>query len=122
MSPPLEWSVPGAEDTSEFAIVVSDPDARDFTHWVVARIPGTETGLDEGAGDPNAGNGLLQGKNSFGSSGWRGPCPPAGTTHHYHFALYSFATAPDLSDEPTADEVRRVGGAPVAEFEALYGH
>jgi Raf kinase inhibitor-like YbhB/YbcL family protein len=122
VSPPLEWSVPGADAISEFAVVVSDPDARGFTHWVVARIPGTATGLDEDAGDPNAGNGLLQGKNSFGGVGYRGPCPPAGTTHHYDFALYSFATPPDFSDAPTADEVRRAGGSPAVGFQALYGH
>jgi Raf kinase inhibitor-like YbhB/YbcL family protein len=122
VSPPLEWSVPGAEGISEFAIVVTDPDARGLTHWVVARIPGTATGLDEGAGDPNAGNGLLQGRNSMGGIGYRGPCPPAGTTHHYHFALYGFASAPDLSNAPTADDVRKAGGAPLVEFDAAFGH
>jgi len=122
VSPPLDWHVHGNPEISEFAIVVTDPDAHAFAHWVVARIPGTDAGLDEGAGDPDAGNGLLQGKNSFGSIGWRGPCPPAGTTHHYHFALYAFATAPDLSDAPTADEVTHAGGTLTAELEALYGH
>jgi Raf kinase inhibitor-like YbhB/YbcL family protein len=122
VSPPLEWHIHGNPEISELAIVVRDPDAGGFTHWVVARIPGTDAGLDEGAGDPNAGNGLLQGKNSFGSIGWRGPCPPAGRTHHYHFALYAFASAPDLSDAPTADEVAHAGGTLAAEFDALYGH
>ncbi len=122
VSPPLEWSVGNPDQVAEFAIVVTDPDAHDFTHWVVARIPGTDTGLDEGAGDPNAGNGLLQGQNGFGSIGWRGPCPPAGSTHHYHFALYAFASAPDLTDAPTADKVRQAGGTPEVAFEALYGH
>jgi Raf kinase inhibitor-like YbhB/YbcL family protein len=122
VSPPLEWRLAGTDEVSEFAIVVTDPDARDFVHWVVARIPGTDTSLPEGAGDPDAGNGLLQGKNSFGSTGYRGPCPPAGTTHHYHFALYSFAAAPDLSDSPTADEVTRAGGSPAVTLDAIFGH
>jgi Raf kinase inhibitor-like YbhB/YbcL family protein len=122
VSPPLEWRISGADQLAELALIVSDPDARNFTHWVVARIPGGDTVLDEGAGDPTAGNGLLQGQNSFGSIGYQGPCPPAGATHHYRFALYAFATPPDLSTSPTADEVRRAGGSPVVEFEALYGH
>jgi len=136
VSPPLQWNVqfgnwagggtgattPNADSVPEFAIVVTDPDAGGFVHWVGARIPSTDTGLDEGAGDPNAGNGLLQGKNGFGSIGYRGPCPPAGTTHRYHFALYAFATAPDLSDAPTADEVDHAGGTVATEFDALYGH
>ena len=111
-----------ADEVSEFAIVVTDPDAHDFAHWVVARIPAADTGLDEDAGNPDAGNGLLQGKNSFSSIGYRGPCPPAGTTHRYHFALYAFATAPDLSDAPTADEVDHAGGTVATEFDAPYGH
>jgi Raf kinase inhibitor-like YbhB/YbcL family protein len=122
VSPPLEWRIPGSDQIAELAIVVSDPDARNFTHWVVARIPGGDTVLDEGAGDPTAGNGLLQGQNSFGSTGYQGPCPPAGTTHHYRFALYAFATAPNLSTSPTAADVRQAGGTPVIEFEALFGH
>jgi Raf kinase inhibitor-like YbhB/YbcL family protein len=122
VSPPLEWRIPGSDQIAELAVVVSDPDARNFTHWVVARIPGGDTVLDEGAGDPTAGNGLLQGQNSFGSTGYQGPCPPAGTTHHYRFALYAFATAPTLSTSPTADDIRRIGGTPVIEFEALFGH
>jgi Raf kinase inhibitor-like YbhB/YbcL family protein len=122
VSPPLEWTVPGVEAVSEFAIVVTDPDAGGFAHWVVARIPGTDTGLDEGAGDPKAGNGLLQGQNSFGSTGYRGPCPPAGATHRYRFALYGFITVPDLRDTPTAEDVTQAGGAPIVEFDALYGH
>jgi Raf kinase inhibitor-like YbhB/YbcL family protein len=122
VSPPLEWHVDGTAEVSEFAIVLADPDAGGFVHWVVARIPGSDTGLDEGAGDPDAGNGLLQGKNGFGSTGYRGPCPPAGTTHHYSFALYAFGAAPDLSDSPTADEVTRAGGSPAVTLDAVYGH
>jgi Raf kinase inhibitor-like YbhB/YbcL family protein len=122
VSPSLEWSIPVAEAISELAIIVTDPDAHGFTHWVVARIPGSDTGLDEGAGDTAAGNGLLQGQNSFGGIGYRGPCPPAGTTHHYQFTLYAFASAPELRDVPTADDVRQAGGSRVVEFVALYGH
>jgi Raf kinase inhibitor-like YbhB/YbcL family protein len=32
----------------------------------------------------------LQGKNSWGTIGYRGPAPPRGHgTHHYHFKLYA---------------------------------
>ncbi len=119
VSPPLQWSVPAGAAT--FAIVVSDPDARGFIHWVVAGIPGGVTGLPEGAGDPGAGDGLVQGRNDFGKLGYGGPCPPSGT-HRYVFTLYSFIVAPDLSATPTADEVRRAakGGATSVSFTALY--
>jgi len=32
----------------------------------------------------------MQGKNSWGTDGYRGPAPPRGHgTHHYHFRLYA---------------------------------
>lgn len=120
VSPPLQWSVPGA--ATAFAVVVSDPDARGFIHWVVAGIPGSTSSLPEGAGDPNAASGLIQGRNDFGKLGYGGPCPPSGV-HRYEFTLYAFAVAPSLSAVPTADEVRRAAksGATSVSFTARYG-
>jgi Raf kinase inhibitor-like YbhB/YbcL family protein len=34
--------------------------------------------------------GAVQGKNSWGTAGYRGPAPPRGHgVHHYHFKLYA---------------------------------
>ena len=121
-SPPLVWTGAFAEAAAEFAIVVVDPDARGFVHWVAGRIPGDITELPEGAGDVEAGNGLLQGKNDFGGTGYDGPCPPPGRPHHYVFTLYAFAEPPDFSNVPTAKEViAAAGDAPTATLTALYG-
>jgi hypothetical protein len=36
--------------------------------------------------------GALQGRNSFGRSGYSGPCPPkGGGPHHYRFVLYALS-------------------------------
>lgn len=79
--PPLVWS--GAPpQTKSFALVVDDPDAPSgtFVHWVRAAIPASVTALPADGG--------LDGKNDFGSTGYRGPCPPSGT-HHYFFKIYA---------------------------------
>lgn len=83
VSPPLSWaSVPPA---AELAIVVRDPDADGFVHWVVTGIDPLVQGLGEG-GLPE---GAIDHLNDFGEAGWRGPCPPEGETHSYEVALYA---------------------------------
>lgn len=99
-SPPLAWDeVP--EGTAAFALIVEDPDARDFVHWVLADIPGDEGGLPEGEGDSIG----VPGRNSFGRTGWGGPCPPRGE-HRYVFTLYALSAPLELSGEADAAAVR----------------
>ncbi len=111
LSPPLAWSGAPAETTA-FALVVDDPDARGFVHWVVPAIAVDSTGLPEGvpaAGPP------AQGRNDFGRRGWGGPCPPSGT-HRYVFSLYALAQVPSLPTLPTAADLRAaIAGQVLAE-------
>jgi Raf kinase inhibitor-like YbhB/YbcL family protein len=57
------------------------------------KIPADVTGLQQDIPDlarVTSPNGALQGKNSFGSIGYRGPLPPRGHgVHHYHFKIYA---------------------------------
>ena len=39
---------------------------------------------------------LEQGNNSFGNTGYNGPCPPGGKSHHYIFKIYAVDTAVTL--------------------------
>lgn len=102
VSPALSWSEPPA-GTKELALVVDDPDApspEPWVHWVLYKIPAKLHELPEGippARSVTKPAGLLQGKNSWGSIGWRGPSPPRGHgVHHYHFKLYALdAPMPD---------------------------
>jgi Raf kinase inhibitor-like YbhB/YbcL family protein len=92
ISPPLAWSGTPA-GTRSLVLVVEDPDAPggSFRHWAAFDIaPGT-TGLAAGAGRPAAG--LRQARNDFGQSFYRGPCPPPGPDHHYHFRLLAIGRA-----------------------------
>ena len=98
VSPPLTWA--GApEGTAGFALVVDDPDARGWIHWVVADIPADRASTAE-AESPGT-----DGRNDFGRVGWGGPCPPSGT-HRYVFEIFALSERLDLPAGFSADELR----------------
>lgn len=87
-NPPLVFeNVPAG--TKSLALIVDDPDAPGGTwvHWVMWNIQ-PDTGRIETDSAPR---GAVQGVNSWGRTGYGGPCPPSGT-HHYHFKLYALDT------------------------------
>ena len=131
LSPAIHWTnVPVG--TKSFAIICYDPDVPssgedvnqegkvvpsdlpriDFYHWVLVDIPGTVTGLAEGAaskgitarGKPvgQTPNGIA-GKNDYTGwfagdpnmegvyGGYDGPCPPWNDSiiHHYYFTVFA---------------------------------
>ena len=96
-SPSLAWTdVP--DGTASFALIVDDPDAGGFVHWVLTDIPGDARELPEGEGDSIG----MPGPNDFGRTGWGGPCPPG--EHRYAFTLY--ALPGPISGATDADAVR----------------
>ena len=113
ISPPLTWSnVPAG--TRQFAVVCEDFDAGNpppFVHWVIYRIPGTAKGLPENVPiDPSVPMpadiaGAVQGLNGFKRAMYRGPAPPAGKPHGYHFVVYALDTALDLRPNLTRPEL-----------------
>lgn len=95
ISPALTWTKP-PKGTVELALIVDDPDApgeEPWVHWVLCGIPAGAEQLPEGfrgATSPAQAIEFVQGKNSWGTEGYRGPAPPKGHgTHHYHFKLYA---------------------------------
>ena len=108
-SPTLFWSgVPTA--TRTLALIVRDPDAPmgSFTHWVVYNIPASLTGLPGALPTmPTLDNGAMQGVNSSGTSGYYGPCPPPGPSHHYHFRLYALDEKLNLAAGASAAQVEQ---------------
>lgn len=87
--PPLEIAdVPA--NAKSLALVCDDPDAPMGTwdHWVVWNIPPTTKRIDA---EPEG----VPGKNSWGRTGYGGPCPPSGT-HRYFFKIYALDTMLDL--------------------------
>jgi Raf kinase inhibitor-like YbhB/YbcL family protein len=82
------------------ALIVDDPDAptsEPWVHWVIYNLHADEQGLTEGippVARPESPAGCLQGKNSWGSVGYRGPAPPRGHgTHRYIFRLIALNDA-----------------------------
>ncbi len=92
LSPQLTWSdVPGG--TRSLALIVDDPDAPrgTFTHWVLYDIPAGVSALGENVAMGTIG---IAGRNSFGRSGYGGPCPPpADAAHRYRFTLHALDVA-----------------------------
>ena len=114
VSPPLAWSGAPA-GTRSFVVTLIDqhPVASEWVHWVVVGLPPDIVALAPGAsGAMPAGSRELD--NSFGSAGYGGPAPPAGTgAHDYRFTVYALdADAVDLPSQPSAGEIA----------EALSGH
>jgi len=102
-SPDLAWS--GAPDgTGALVLLVDDPDASGFVHWIVYDMTATDSGaLPLGVStSPDA---PPQGTNDFGNVGWGGPCPPSGE-HRYRFTLTALGAPLGLSGAPKAAALR----------------
>jgi Raf kinase inhibitor-like YbhB/YbcL family protein len=114
--PTLQWAnVP--PDAAELAIVVVDPDAGNFVHWVVAGISPGITAIADGQLPPGA----VQGLNSSGSLGWMGPCPPAAESHTYRFEVHALSQPSGLTDGTVGDAMLRVIDAETLEFALTIG-
>jgi len=112
---PLSWS--GVPDgTAELALVMDDPDANGFVHWVVVAIQPEATGFEGGAIPAGA----AEGQAGFSRAGFGGPCPPSGT-HRYDFTLYALSSPLGLSGTPTAAQVRSAAADKTIEQAKLSG-
>ena len=120
VSPPLQWTGAPAS-TKEFAVILDDPDVpmpQPFVHWVIYKIPGAAKGLpenipiDPAAAMPAEIAGAIQGTSGFRRPIYRGPAPPPGKPHHYHFKVLAIDAVLDLKPGLTKAEL----------LEAVKGH
>lgn len=106
VQPQVAWlGAPAA--AVEMALVVTDTDAQDFVHWVIAGL----LPFDPLVPENSLPAGAIQGLNGFSTAGapvvgWRGPCPPSGTTHHYRFTLYALDQQVELPDGSAAADLQ----------------
>ena len=120
LSPPITWdNLP--EGTRQIAVICQDHGAGNpppWVHWIIYNIPGTARGLPEGipfdAGVPMPPQvtGAVQGNNGWGLSMYRGPAPPVGNLHHYHFVVYALDEELNLPPDLNREEL----------LEAIEGH
>ena len=123
ISPALSWT--GApRHTEVFALVVNDIDAPKpggFTHWVLYNIPSDVHQLDEDvAASESSPSFGTQGRNDSGTTGYVGPCPPAGR-HHYFFHLYALRRKLYLDAGATRDQVLSAVEGQILDYAELIG-
>jgi Raf kinase inhibitor-like YbhB/YbcL family protein len=93
-SPGLAWAeLP--EGTESLVLIVDDPDAPDpsaprmvWDHWLLYNLPPDAGGLAAGVAPTDLPTGTLEGVNSWGKTGYGGPCPPVGR-HRYFHSIYA---------------------------------
>jgi len=115
LSPPLAIAgVP--EGAKSLVLIVEDPDAPrgTFDHWITWNLDPDTRVLAEGESPAH------QGRNDFGSVGYRGPCPPPGKPHHYFFKLYALDTTLKLSEGSSKKDVlKAIEGHVLADVEIV---
>jgi Raf kinase inhibitor-like YbhB/YbcL family protein len=100
-SPPLTWhNIP--PKTQSLVLIIEDPDAPHgiWTHWIIFNISPTVNQLEAGSPIPS---GAVNGKNSWGGLGYRGPCPHSPEAHRYLFKLYAVDTVIQLGEGTSRD-------------------
>jgi Raf kinase inhibitor-like YbhB/YbcL family protein len=90
-------------ETVSLALVLDDPDAGGFVHWVVYGLDGSASGSLP-AGVSESPDGPAQGTNSFRQRGYGGPCPPSGE-HRYVFRLLALDDVLELTGAPSVEDV-----------------
>lgn len=99
VNPPLAFGdIP--DGTVSLVLIVDDPDAGGFTHWIVYDIDPSIHFIDENTVPKDA----TQGTTSFGKQGYGGPCPPSGT-HRYFFKVYALDDVINLPGTVKKEEV-----------------
>ena len=106
ISPDLAWSgVPAG--CQSLVLLIDDPDAPDpqaprmvWDHWLLYNLPAELQGLPAGIESGALPTGTGQGLNSWGETGYRGPCPPIGRHRYFHLLYALDYRMPDLGTPP----------------------
>ena len=110
-------------EAQSLALILHDPDAPipgGFTHWTVWNINTSTTSIAENSVPAGA----IQGQTSFGQNLYGGPCPPAGSPHHYRFTIYALdskLTLPSYSQAADLTTAMQSHILDQAELVGLYG-
>lgn len=116
ISPELNfWSIP--DNAKSLVLIMDDPDAPggNWDHWIVFNIDPKTDAVNQGK-EPKG----VAGKNSWGRTGYGGPCPPSGT-HRYIFKLYALDTTLGLKEGASKSEIENAMQNHIIEKDELIG-
>lgn len=107
------------------AIIVNDPDAPGgggFIHWIAWNVELVKFIPENIGKTPEVTFPIkaVQGKNSFGKTGYWGPCPPHGQTHRYFFKIYGLDTMLSLAPGSTKDQLVRAMEGHIVQYGETY--
>jgi Raf kinase inhibitor-like YbhB/YbcL family protein len=108
-SPRLNWSTVPAK-TKSVALLVDDPDANGFVHWILYNVSPETNQLQSGlprSDRLNVIGSAMQGRNGTGGLGYFGPKPPPGKAHHYQFKVYALDIMLPIKPGASKVEVER---------------
>ena len=93
------------------AVIVDDiigPD-KSFNHWLIWNIAARDTIPENIPKDPVLTKPFeaVQGKNTFGKTGYSGPCPPKGEVHSYYFNVYGLDAKLDILPGSTREVLEK---------------
>jgi len=107
VSPELTWNgAPKAARSLAVTMIDQDVAPNAWSHWIVLDLPPSLERLPRGLGQLPAGaRGVVS---NFGSAGYAGPCPPAGSgAHHYVITVWALPTAHlDVAADANARELQ----------------
>ncbi len=106
LSPLLKWAnIPNG--TMSLVLTCVDPDAPmgDWIHWLAWNIPADWESLPKDI-SPDDQSQFTQGINSWGRTGYGGPCPPVGHgPHRYYFTIYALDKELSLDSSAHLDDL-----------------
>ncbi len=125
-SPPLAWT-DAPKATVSFAIMMDDPQAGDFVHWIIWSIPAKASSLAAAVPqdlEVKVPQGARQGITSWGKKrpGYWGSAPGRGSgVHHYTFTIYALDTQLELKHGATAEQFKKAINGHVLAQASLVG-
>ncbi len=105
-SPVLKWEN-APDKTKSYALTCVDPDAPmgDWIHWIAWNIPSDWKSMPSNVNYEDQTH-FTQGTNSWGRTGYGGPCPPVGHgPHRYYFTLYALDKELSLDSSTQINEL-----------------
>lgn len=113
VAPDLSWSeLP--DGTRSLVLIIDDPDAPDpaapkmvWDHWLLYGLPPSSGGLPQAVTLDALPAGTREGVNSWGRTGYGGPCPPIGRHRYFHILYALDIELPDLG-QPTKNRLLEV--------------